>query len=60
MAKRCCGEDFAINRNIMTDQLQYHGLRVIGTGNSNEAIVVVKQTTLDLILMDIPPITNYF
>ena len=46
-------EDFEINRHIMTDQLQYHGLQVVGAGDGDEAIAVVRQTALDLILMDI-------
>jgi two-component system sensor histidine kinase BarA len=46
-------EDFEINRHIMTDQLQYHGLQVVGAGDGDDAIAIVRQTALDLILMDI-------
>ena len=46
-------EDFEINRHIMTDQLQYYGLQVVGAGDGDDAIAIVRQTALDLILMDI-------
>jgi CheY-like chemotaxis protein len=46
-------EDYAINRAIMTHQLQSHGLRVIEVGDGDAAVTQATQPGIDLVLMDI-------
>jgi len=46
-------EDYAINRAIMTHQLQSQGLRVIEAGDGEAAVALATQSRVDLVLMDI-------
>jgi DNA-binding response OmpR family regulator len=61
MSKILIAEDERDIRDLITFTLQFAGYEVIAAGNGEEAVILARQETPDLILMDVrmPRMTGY-